>query len=335
MSESFIDLFKSSLKPKSKKKKKENYLLHIGLFIVTFITTTLAGAEWTTGLPGPYEIESLLKGLPYSISIMIIISFHEFGHYFAARFHKISATLPYYIPLPPISYLINFGTFGAVIRTRQRIYSRKAMFDIGIAGPLAGFVVCLAILIYGFMNVPGVDYILSVHPNYFDPEFGKNGLTLIFGDSILFTSLRTIFTDSSKFFPPMTEIYHYPYILAGWFGLLITSMNMIPVGQLDGGHVAYTMFGEVNSYKVSVVAFIILFVFGLVGIIDGTLELGLGIGWGGWLFWSLLLYFIIRLKHPPIPDPVPLSKGRMFLGYLSLFIFVISFSPAPIMLTLP
>ena len=335
MPESFIDFFKSSFKPKPIQKKKDNYLLHIGLFIVTFITTTIAGVEWTTGRLGPYEIETLLKGLPYSISIMVIISFHEFGHYFAARYHKISATLPYYIPFPPISYFINFGTMGAVIRTRQRIFSRKAMFDIGIAGPLSGFAVCLVILIYGFMNVPEVDYILSIHPDYFEPEYGKAGLSLVFGDSILFSSLRAIFTDHLKFFPPMTEIYHYPFICAGWFGLLITSMNMIPVGQLDGGHIAYTMFGEENSYKVSVIAFLILFVLGLAGIVDGTLELGLGIGWGGWLFWSLILYFIIKLKHPPVPDPVPLSKGRMLLGYLSLFIFVISFSPAPIMLTLP
>jgi len=335
MPESFIDFFKSSFKPKSKEKKKDNYLLHIGLFIVTFITTTIAGVEWTTGRLGPYEIETLLKGLPYSISIMVIISFHEFGHYFAARYHKVSATLPNYIPFPPISYFINFGTMGAVIRTRQRIYSRKAMFDIGIAGPLSGFAVCLVILIYGFTNVPGVEYILSIHPEYLEPEFGKNGLSLVFGDSILFTSLRAIFADHSKFFPPMTEIYHYPFLCAGWFGLLITSMNMIPVGQLDGGHIAYTMFGDENSYKVSVIAFLILFVLGIIGIVDGTLELGLGIGWGGWLFWSLILYFIIKLKHPPVPDPVPLSKGRMLLGYLSFFIFVISFSPAPIMLTLP
>jgi membrane-associated protease RseP (regulator of RpoE activity) len=335
MPDTFIDFFKSSFKLKSKEKKKDNYLLHIGLFILTFITTTIAGVEWTTGRFGPYEIETLLKGLPYSISIMVIISFHEFGHYFAARFHKVSATLPYYIPFPPISYLINFGTMGAVIRTRQRIYSRKAMFDIGIAGPLSGFAVCLGILIYGFMNVPGVDYILSIHPEYLEPEYGKTGLALVFGDSILFSTLRTIFTDHLKFFPPMTEIYHYPFLCAGWFGLLITSMNMIPVGQLDGGHITYTMFGEENSYKFSVIAFLILFVLGLAGIVNGTLELGLDIGWGGWLFWALILYFIIKLKHPPVPDPVPLSKGRMLLGYLSLFIFVISFSPAPIMLTLP
>lgn len=320
--------------PKSKK-KKDNYLLHISLFLITFVTTTIAGVQWTTGLPGPYDFHTLLKGLPYSIAIMAIISFHEFGHYFAARYHKVNATLPFYIPFPPVPYFINFGTMGAVIKTRDRIYSRKAMFDIGVAGPISGFIVCLVILIYGFTHVPGVDYILSIHPDYFQPDFGKNGLELVFGDSILFSTLRAIFADPNQFFPPMTEIYHYPFLCVGWFGLLITSMNMIPVGQLDGGHVSYTMFGEKKSYSLSVISFIVLFVLGIMGIIDAYFELGFGFGWSGWLFWALILYFVIRLKHPPVPDPVPLGKGRMIVGYISLIIFIISFSPAPLMLNLP
>jgi membrane-associated protease RseP (regulator of RpoE activity) len=334
MEESYSNYPQQPSEPTKKSVKKNNYPLHIGLFIVTFITTTLAGVEWTTGTFGPYEINTLLKGLPYAVLIMLIISFHEFGHFFAAKYHKVSATLPYYIPFPPIPYFITFGTMGAVIRTRSRIYSRKAMFDIGIAGPLAGFVACLVILIYGFTHVPGVDYILSIHPDYFSPEYGKNGMSLVFGNSILFSTLKAIFADTSKFFPPMSEIYHYPFLCVGWFGLLITSMNMIPVGQLDGGHISYTMFGERKAYIISIIAFIFLFVFGVIGIVDASLELGLGIGWGGWLFWSLVLYFIIRLKHPHVPDPVPLGKGRMMTGYLSLFIFIISFSPMPIVLTL-
>jgi len=315
-------------------KKKDNYLLHIGLLIVTFITTTLAGVQWTTGTSGPYDLDTLLKGLPYSISILLIITFHEFGHYFAARYHKISASLPYYIPFPPIPYFINFGTMGAVIRTRSRIYSRKVMFDIGVAGPIAGFIATLALLIYGFTNVPGIDYILHIHPDYFEPTYGQGGLSLVFGDSLLFSSLKLLLVDTNNYFPPMTEIYHYPYLCVGWFGLLITSMNMIPVGQLDGGHISYTMFGEKNSFKISAISFIILFVLGVSGVIDSTLELGLNAGWSGWLFWALILYFIIKLKHPPIPDPVPLDNKRMYIGYLSLFIFIISFSPAPIVLNL-
>jgi membrane-associated protease RseP (regulator of RpoE activity) len=316
------------------KKKKDNYLLHIGLFVLTFVTTTIAGMEWSTGTAGPYELESLVHGLPYSISIMLIISFHEFGHYFAAKYHKVSATLPFYIPFPPIPYFINFGTMGAVIRTRSRIFSRKVMFDIGIAGPLTGFVACIGILIYGFTNVPGIDYVLSIHPNYLESDYGQNTINMVFGDSILFALFREIFTEPNVFFPPMSEVYHYPYLCVGWFGLFITAMNMIPVGQLDGGHISYTMFGEENSYKISAIAFIIIFVLGLIGIIDSTMELGLDIGWSGWLFWGVILYFVIRLKHPPIPDPVPLDDARMKLGYLSFLIFIISFTPVPIILSI-
>jgi membrane-associated protease RseP (regulator of RpoE activity) len=330
--QSFFDIPKQETS--AVQKKKDNYLLHIGLFIITFITTTIAGMEWSTGTAGPYELESLVQGLPYSISIMIIITFHEFGHYFAAKFHKVSATLPFYIPFPPIPYFINFGTMGAVIRTRSRIYSRKAMFDIGIAGPLTGFIACIGILIYGFTNVPGIDYVLSIHPNYLESDYGQNTISMVFGDSILFALLREIFTEPNVFFPPMSEIYHYPYLCVGWFGLFITSMNMIPVGQLDGGHISYTMFGEENSYKISAIAFIVLFALGLIGIVDSTLEFGLDIGWSGWLFWAVILYFVIRLKHPPIPDPVPLDSARMKLGYLSFLMFIISFTPAPIILSI-
>ena len=320
--------------PKPKRKKKNRYLLHIGLFLITFITTTFAGVLWTTNSAGPYELNMLLTGLPYSISIMMIISFHEFGHYFAAKYHRVDATLPFYIPLPPIPYFINFGTMGAVIKTRSRIYSRKAMFDIGVAGPIAGFVICFIILIYGFTHVPDIQYLLNIHPDYLQPDYGHGGMSLVFGDSILFASLKWIFVDHSKFFPPMSEIYHYPFLCVGWFGLFITSMNMIPVGQLDGGHISYTMFGAERSYKISAISFIFLFVFGVVGLADALLELGWNVGWGGWLFWALILYFIIKLKHPPVPDPVPLGKNRRIIGYISFVIFIISFSPMPIMLTI-
>src|SRR3990172_126371 len=188
---------------KVKGKQKNRYLLHIGLFIITFITTTIAGVQWTTGQPGPYDINVLLKGLPYSITIILVITFHEFGHYFAAMYHRVSATLPFYIPFPPVPYFINFGTMGAVIRTRSRIYSRKAMFDIGVAGPIVGFAASLAILIYGFTNVPDIQYLLKIHPDYFQPDYGHGEMNLVFGDSILFHILKLIFADQSKYFPPM------------------------------------------------------------------------------------------------------------------------------------
>ncbi len=130
----------------------------------------------------------------------------------------------------------------------------------------------------------------------------------------------------------MSEIYHYPYLVAGWFGLLVTSMNMIPVGQLDGGHISYTMFGNKKHFTISSISAIALLVLGFGGLLDVFLELNIGIGWSGWLFWAFILYFIIKLKHPPVADNLPLDKKRMYLGYLSFFIFIISFSPAPIML---
>ena len=316
-------------------KKKERPLLHLGLFIITFITTTIAGVQWTSASGGPYELSELLIGLPYSISILLIITFHEFGHYFAAKYHKVKATLPVYIPFPPIPYMINFGTMGAVIRTRSRINSKKAMFDIGVAGPIAGFIVTIAILIYGFLNVPGVEYILNIHPNYYEPTYGKEGLSLVFGDSILFSLLKNVFVNPDQFFPPMSEIYHYPYLCVGWFGLFITSMNMIPVGQLDGGHISYSLLGQQTHYKISVICFSLMFVFGVIGFADSILELNYGIGWSGWLIWSLILYFVIKLKHPPVLDATELDPRRKLIGYFSFFIFLISFSPMPIMLTLP
>lgn len=313
------------------KKEKNKFLLHIFLFLLTFVTTTFAGMQWVLGTGGPYELSQLLSGLPYSLSIIFILACHEFGHYFAAKYHRVKATLPYFIPLPPIPYfIINFGTMGAVIRTKSSVPSNKAMFDIGVAGPIAGFIASLLILVYGFTHLPGVQYILSIHPDYFSPEYGHNGLSLIFGDSLLFMSLRELLTTSGQFIPPMSEIYHYPYLCVGWFGLFVTSMNMIPIGQLDGGHIVYSMFGEKVHYNLALVFMGILILLGLIGIGDIYLYWNTGIGWSGWLFWSLILFLIIKVKHPPVRNFEQLDITRLSLGYLSLIIFIISFSPSPL-----
>ncbi len=315
-----------------KRKDKNRYFLHTSLFVITFITTTFAGAAWISGSPGPYDISFLLKGLPYSISIMFVITCHEFGHYFAAKFHKVKATLPFYIPFPPIPYFLNFGTMGAVIKTKTPIPSKKAMFDIGVAGPLAGFVACLIVLIYGFTHVPGVEYLLQIHPDFFSPNFGKGELGLEFGNTLLFTFFKDIFIAPGRFFPPMSEIYHYPYLCVGWFGLFITSMNMIPVGQLDGGHISYSLWGDKFHFHVASVSLILLFILGITGILYEANVWAVNFGWDGWIFWALILYFVIKPKHPPIYDDTQLDNFRKFLGYLSFFIFIISFSPSPFML---
>jgi membrane-associated protease RseP (regulator of RpoE activity) len=335
MSEIFNEEINPTESGFSRKADKKNYLLHIGLFIITFFTTTIAGASWVTGTMGPYEPEHLIAGLPYSIAILFVITCHEFGHYFAAMYHKVKATLPYYIPFPPLPFFLNFGTMGAVIRTKSPVPTRKAMFDIGIAGPIAGFVACLIVLIYGFLNVPPIDYLLNIHPDYFSPEYGKEGYNLVFGDTLLFSFFKMIFVNQNQFFPPMSEIYHYPFLCVGWFGLFITAMNMIPVGQLDGGHIGYTMFGRETHLKIASISFSLLLILGIFGIIESSFDLHLNIGWTGWLFWALILYFVIKIEHPPVPDETELDSKRMALGYISFAILLLSFSPTPFVLTIP
>lgn len=329
--EKFETLFKTERKKKS---FFASLPVHILLFFITFVTTLIAGISWTTGAVGPYTITDLLSGLPYALSVLFMLSAHEFGHYFAAKFHKVKVTLPYYIPFPPLPGFFNFGTMGAVIKTRTAVKNNIAMFDIGIAGPLAGFVACLILIIYGFTHLPGPEYILAIHPDFFTDEYGKEGISLAFGDTLLFAFLREILTDPVQFIPPMSEIYHYPYLCVGWFGLFVTAMNMIPVGQLDGGHIVYSMFGPKKHEAIASVSMLLLGLLGFLGVIDSFLELNFGIGWIGWLLWAFILLFVIKIKHPPVSEYSRLDKKRMFLGYLSLFILIISFSPTPFIITI-
>ncbi|MFC2133336.1 site-2 protease family protein [Bacteroidota bacterium] len=316
------------------KKFKNSFWINIVLVLVTFVTTIIAGTEWTTGTLGPYEIESLAAGLPYALSILFILGAHEFGHYFAARSHGVDTTLPYFIPFPPLPGFFHFGTMGAVIKTKSPVETNKAMFDIGVSGPLVGFIACLIILIYGFTNLPGEEYILAIHPDYFSPQYGEGGLALEFGDTMLFSMLRYIFTSPDQFIPPMSEIYHYPYLCVGWFGLFVTAMNMIPVGQLDGGHVVYSMFGSKKHEAIASVSMILLVTLGVSGALSSFLEMQINIGWSGWLFWAFILYFLIKVKHPPVNKFEKLDSKRMILGYVSLAILIMSFSPSPFIFSL-
>jgi len=308
---------------------KNKIWTHIALFVITFITLLIAGMEWTTGTMGPYEIADLTKALPYTLGILFFLSAHEFGHYFAAVYHKVETTLPYYIPFPPIPGMFNFGTMGAVIKIKSKIPNNKIMFDIGVAGPIAGFIACLILLVYGFTHLPGPEYILSIHPDFYSPEYNSNGMIFEFGNTLLFSALKELFTSPGQFIPPMSEIYHYPYLCVGWFGLFVTAMNMLPVGQLDGGHVVYSMFGFKWHEKIASVVLIIITILGVVGLVDAILDLNLAFGWSGWLFWSLILYFVIKVKHPHVTVHEKLSIGRMILGYVSLIVFILSFSPTP------
>jgi membrane-associated protease RseP (regulator of RpoE activity) len=248
---------------------------------------------------------------------------------------------------------VPFGTLGAVIRTRSVVPSRKAMFDIGVAGPLAGFVVALAYLIIGMATMPGIESLYRIHPEYRVlpalPDYG-----LHFGGFLLFDLLRYLLIAPGRFFPPMNEVYHYPFLAVGWFGMFVTALNMIPVGQLDGGHVVYGMFGRwqprISRWFLRFIAFVGL---GSVGLMlrDATrsystdklyqlLQSIFGpvmewidvhaswwyMGWMGWLFWVVILRFLVRVKHPPSPDDTPLDRRRMVIGWIALAILVLTFS---------
>jgi membrane-associated protease RseP (regulator of RpoE activity) len=328
------------------------FLINILLFVLTFFTTTVSGVEWVN--KDAFDLGNFTYGLRYSFSILFVLGCHEFGHYFAARYHGVETTLPFFIPWPSIPqiFLLNFGTLGAVIRTRSVVPSKKAMFDIGVAGPIAGFVACVILLVTGFLNLPPKEYLLAIHPDY---DFSLNdittagGMSLAFGDNLLFGFLRKLLTSPAReFVPPMTEIYHYPFLCVGWFGLFVTAMNLIPVGQTDGGHLIYAMFGE-RHRRIARNTWFVLLVLGLPSLLDAFLRTALQYfkkepfdqiiplaqySWSGWLLWAGVLYYIIKLYHPPVPDETPLDSKRVTIGWITLCIFVVSFTFLPFTLTM-
>ncbi|OGU56323.1 MAG: hypothetical protein A2X64_08810 [Ignavibacteria bacterium GWF2_33_9] len=333
--------------------KKENYTKYIILFILTFLTCTMAGAQWA--YKDYLEVTNWQYGLTYAILILTFLSVHEFGHYFAARHHKVHTTLPYYIPFP-VPILLNFGTFGAVIRIKQPIPSKKALFDIGITGPIAGYIVSVIFLIIGFIFLPTKADILAIHPEYIT-QFGGNipDTGLHFGNTLLFSFLSKILVPNGHFIPPMNELYHFPFLNVGWFGLFVTTMNLLPIGQLDGGHILYSMFGSKIHLKVAKTTMWILIILGSIGSVNEvyyfmqqpfTSDFMLSIQslvldnlgpiytkypilqefWSGWLLWALIGKFFIKLPHPIAQHEEPISKQRMMLGWFALFMLISSFS---------
>ncbi|HEY3430198.1 MAG TPA: site-2 protease family protein [Cyclobacteriaceae bacterium] len=251
-------------------REKRIVLIQVLLFIATFITTTLAGAEWSYGksVYGEFGWSDFLNGMHFSIPFLLILTVHEFGHYFTAMYHKVKSSLPYYIPIPPLPFSI--GTMGAVIRLRSRVESTKQNFDIGIAGPLAGFVVAVIVLLYGFLTLPPVDHIFQIHPTYeqygvnyadhvYQPEFVEKGtIDVIIGKNLLFLLLEQV-ADPARL-PNPHEIMHYPYLFAGFLALIFTCLNLMPIGQLDGGHVLYGLVGY-KLHRIVASVFFVAFIF--------------------------------------------------------------------------
>ncbi|MCX7930522.1 MAG: site-2 protease family protein [Chlorobi bacterium] len=333
---------------------RQQYALHVILFVLTFFSTLMAGTAWAGR--DFTAVENWGAGLIYAILLMTFISAHEFGHYFAARAHGVAATLPYYIPMP-MPWIMPFGTLGAVIRTRSPIRSRAALFDIGVSGPLAGFAVCIVFLVIGFSTLPDIEYLYAIHPEYRTmPQIPTYGLT--FGDTLLFAAMRHLLAPVGSFVPPMNEIYHYPFLCVGWFGLFVTALNLLPIGQLDGGHILYAMVGRwqhrIGRWLVLVLALVgvgpifdvlRLLLHGdhpdtlmrllqqmLLPVLDGIASVApwAFAGWSGWLVWAILARFLFGIAHPPIDDPLPLDRRRLVAGIIAMVVFVISIAPAGI-----
>lgn len=342
--------------------------LHIGLFLVTLITTTLAGIQLTRGavdflpldvfqLRGPALWAELRRGLWFALPFLGVLTVHEFGHYFTARHNRVRSSLPYYIPFP-----MGLGTFGAIIRIRERIFSRREFFDIGLAGPLAGFLVAVPLLIYGFTHLP---------PRVF-PVATSSELTL--ARPLLYQFLEHTFADPARLPHPL-ELMHYPVLLAGALSLFFTALNLLPMGQLDGGHILYGLLGPRRFNRMVPVlftGFIFYAGLGLFSLHDnwqtwlyggpvyagylalifwrvlprprqglllaagiwaaqlaGTALLPGIVGNPGWLVFGLLLGRFTGIYHPPAPDERDLSPGRQLLGWLMVVIFVLCFTPSP------
>ncbi|RIV20633.1 site-2 protease family protein [Fibrisoma montanum] len=271
-----------------------SYLIHIGLFVITLITTTLAGAEWIYGrlfIPleyidpatkQPVRMPTLgwpefVAGFQFSIPFLAILTVHEFGHYFVAKANRVRVTLPYYIPLW-FGIGQSIGTLGAFIRIQDYVNSRRKYFDIGIAGPLAGFVLALVVLWYGFTHLPPIDYIFTIHPEYkkWGLRYGEyaylnlpKGTAVSLGNSPLFWFFKTYVADPALL-PHPNEITHYPFLLAGYLALFFTSLNLIPIGQLDGGHILYGLIGRERFQWVAPSLFIVFIFYAGLGVFKPT-----------------------------------------------------------------
>jgi membrane-associated protease RseP (regulator of RpoE activity) len=289
---------------------KNRLWLHFLLLIVTMFTTTLVGAHmqynfshnlpffdlerdldiFTVGLRSP---QLFFAGLPFSLTLLTILMAHELGHYVACVYYDVDATLPFFLPAPtPFT-----GTFGAFIRIRSAIYSKRVLFDIGVAGPLAGFVFLLPALGVGLAFskiIPGINHQGTI-------QLGTPALEWLLQ--------RLIFPGV-----PAADIYLHPVARAAWVGMFATALNLLPVGQLDGGHIVYALLGR--SHKWITQSFLLLL-------------LPMGRWWNGWWLWAVVLFFFAR-KHPPVYDRTEIGSPRVRLGILALVVFILCFSITPI-----
>jgi hypothetical protein len=297
--------------PVPKSRQKTNVLRRVGLpvllFCVTLLSTTSIGMRYMYNfrLANPplasdadilpfewvlHHLASLRDGLPFSLTLISILLVHEFGHFFACRAYSVRATLPYMLPAPSLS-----GTFGAVIRIRSRIHSRAALMAIGAAGPLAGFVVALASVTLGLAlsTYAAAPLVTNVQPP----------LLILLLHRLLFASAG-----------PLPNIVPHPVLIASWIGLLITALNLIPAGQLDGGHILYALSPAAHRWSSRLV-------------IAALLALGF-FCWTGWFVWAIVLS-VPGMRHPRVPDPLPLPRVFLAVGPACLLLLLLCGTPSP------
>jgi len=318
---------------------KDRYWLHILLFLLTLLSTIWAGSAMAgRGLVyagaeswfsiGSYRVTAPLfwDGLRFGGSLLLFLTVHEFGHYFAAQIHRVGVSLPYFIPFP----FNGIGTFGAVIRIREQVPSMRKLFDIGAAGPLAGFVVALVVLIVGFATLPDLTYVQDIPGHEALKDYlslngafpsaplsdaaGGATVNLTVGMTPLYWMLSQLFSDV----PPMWEMYHYPVLFAGWLGLFFTALNLLPVGQLDGGHILFALLGPKRHAIFARTFVMILLVSGGIGFVTEIqpvlVDIDARLGQLTWLILSTILFlYAFRVFHGRFQHIIPAVFGLVVL----------------------
>jgi membrane-associated protease RseP (regulator of RpoE activity) len=293
----------------ARQKFQDRRYVHVLLLLLTVATTTCSGMghyeAFTTGFsPAPSGLsttQTILGGLWYSLTILAILGCHELGHYWACRYYDVDASRPFFLPVPlPLT-----GTLGAFIRIREPIPSKRMLFDIGIAGPIAGFLVAVPALIIGMAMSNVVELPSPLPP-----------LTLYLGEPLLYKAVSWLFWGLP---PDGYSVNMHPMAFAGWFGLLATALNLFPIGQLDGGHISYAVLGRRSSTVtlVMVVAALTLSYFST-----------------SWVVWTGLMIVMLTIfgRHHPrtYDEDVPLDRTRSWLALFALIMFILCFSPVPI-----
>ncbi|MFP4322505.1 MAG: site-2 protease family protein [Anaerolineales bacterium] len=279
------------------------WYLNAVLLVLTVFSTMFVGATMSGSFAG---LGDIFTGLPYAISIMLILGAHELGHYFAARHHNVAVTLPYFIPMP----FLFFGTLGAFIQLREPMRNRKQLFDVGVAGPLAGLIFAIPILFLGI-------YTSEIEPLPTEEDCAEDESQcgyILEGNSIFYGAAKYVV--HGEWLPSDSrDMFLNQFAFAGWTGLFVTGLNLLPVGQLDGGHVLYTLLGP-RARRLYWPALIFMIV--------------LAFNNPGWILWVFLLLFFGRAYAVPMNDITPLDPRRRILGIIALLIFVLVFVPSPV-----